>query len=396
MATQLGDFRFEGYSNAQLADQVNKLKAGLGAAAMQPTVDALHSIAQDLSNTNQILTTQLGKIGIDWHSAAGQGAQQQMTSTVTYTDGAQDNLSGAGGAMTTQTDSYSVAKGAPAPSTDTQKSFVDNAAGFFGYQTDHSKEVEQAQADRDQAIQQLNSYQSNSQDAIASTAPMSAPPNMNLTAQPVQGTSIGQVGYSGTVGGYAGPGGGGYAGGGYSQVGGPGGGGYAAPGSVPGGGAGGVPGPGGVSAVGPGMGRLPGAMPPAAAAAGGLLAEEVGLGAALAGGAGAVAAGARSGNPNTIVRGGGTNAAPGEKANTPSKASATAGAIDEEQAAQARAAERIAPGKPGASMMQPGAAGGRGKKEEDSEHDRKYTVEEDLFGEQRMVAPTVLGEDPDA
>jgi hypothetical protein len=143
------------------------------------------------------------------------------------------------------------------------------------------------------------------------------------------------------------------------------------------------------------MGRLPAAMPPAAAASG-LLAEEVGLGAALAGGAGAVAAGARSGNPNTMVRGGGTNAAPGEKANTPSKASATAGAIDEEQAAQARAAERIAPAKPGSSMMQPGAAGGRGKKEEDSEHDRKYTVEEDLFGEQRMVAPTVLGEDPDA
>jgi hypothetical protein len=155
-------------------------------------------------------------------------------------------------------------------------------------------------------------------------------------------------------------------------------------------------GPGGMTGVGPGAGRLPGAMPPAAAAAGGMLAEEVGLGAALAGGAGAVAAGARSGNPNTIVRGGGTSAAPGEKGNTPSRASATAGAIDEEQAAQARAAERIGPqARPGAAGM-PGAAGGRGKKEEDSEHDRKYMVEEDLFGDQQRVAPTVLGEDPDA
>ncbi|MFI9382994.1 hypothetical protein [Kutzneria sp. NPDC052558] len=396
MASKLGDIRFEGFSNAQLADQVNKLKEGQGAAALHPVIDALHSIAQDLDATNQILTTQLGKIGIDWQSVAGQGGHQVLTSTVNYGDQSQYHIDTANSGLTTQSDSYAVAKSAPAPSSDTNKTFVDNAAGFFGYQTDHAKDVEQAQADRDQAIQQLNGYQQNSADAIASTTPMSAPPTIGLTAQPVQGTSIGQVGYSGTAGGYAGPGGGGYGGGGYSQVGGPGGGGYAAPGAVPGGGAGGVPGPGGVSGVGPGMGRLPSAMPPAAAAASGLLAEEVGLGAALAGGAGAVAAGARSGNPSTIVRGGGTSGAPGEKANTPSKASATAGAIDEEQAAQARAAERIAPGKPGASMMQPGAAGGRGKKEEDSEHDRKYTVEEDLFGEQRMVAPTVLGEDPDA
>jgi hypothetical protein len=395
MADTLGNIRFEGMDNGALANQVNLVKSGPGAAALQPAIDALHKIAEDMSAANQALSTQLKNLGIDWHSQAGQGATDVMASTVNYGDDSQSNITGTNNALTTQGDSHSVAKGAPVPSTDTQKGFVDNAAGFFGYQTDHAKEVEQAQADRDQAIAQLNAYQTNSADAIASTTPMSAPPTIGLTAQPVQGTSIGQVGYSGVAGGYAGPGGGGYGGGGYSQVGGPGGG-YAAPGSIPGGGgAAGMPGPGGVSGVGPGMGRLPAAMPPVAAASG-LLAEEVGLGAALAGGAGAVAAGARSGNPNTMVRGGGTNAAPGEKANTPSKASATAGAIDEEQAAQARAAERIAPAKPGASMMQPGAAGGRGKKAEDSEHDRKYTVEEDLFGEQRMVAPTVLGEDPDA
>jgi hypothetical protein len=400
MASTLGDIRFDGFSNGDLADQVHKLKQGQGAAALQPVIDALHGIAQDLTNTNTLLSNQLKTLGIDWQSQAGQGATDTLTSTVNYGDDAQYNITGANSALTTQADSHSVATSAPAPSTDTDKSTWDNVTGFFGYQTDHSKEVEQAQADRQTAIQQLNDYQQNSQDAIASTTPMSAPPTIGLTAQPVQGTSINQVGGAGgTAGGYAGPGGaGGYPG--YSTVGGSGGGGgYAPPGSIPGGGGGGVPGgvgPGGTSGVGPGVGRLPGAMPPAAAASGGLLAEEVGLGAALAGGAGAVAAGARSGNPNTMIRGGGTNAAPGEKANTPSRASATAGAIDEEQAAQARAAERIAPGKPGASMMQPGAAGGRGKKEEDSEHDRKYTTEEDLFGDHRMVAPTVLGEDPDA
>src|SRR5882757_3599383 len=207
---QLGDIRFDGFSNGQLADQVNKLKQGQGAAALQPVIDMLHGVAQDLVATNDILHKELGKIGIDWQSQAGQGATDTMTSTVNYGDDSQYNITGTNSALTTQADSHSVAQSAPAPSTDTQKSFVDNAAGFFGYQTDHAKEVEQAQADRDQAIQQLNSYQTNSQDAIASTSPMSAPPTIGLTAQPVQGTSIGQVGYSGTVGGYAGPGGGGY------------------------------------------------------------------------------------------------------------------------------------------------------------------------------------------
>jgi hypothetical protein len=397
MAPKLGDIRFDGFSNAELADQVHKLNQGQGAAALQPVIDTLHDIANDLTNTNTLLSNQLKKLGIDWQSQAGQGASEQMTSTVNYGDDSQYNITGTNNALTTQADSHTVAKSAPAPSTDTQKSTWDNVTGFFGYQTDHAKQVEQAEADRQQAIQQLNAYQSNSQDALASTTPMSAPPNIGLTAQPVQGTSVNNVGYSGIPGGYGPPGGGGYTGGGYSSTGVPGGGGYA-PGSVPGGGVGtpGAVGPGGTTGVGPGMGRLPSGMPAAATAASGMLAEEVGLGAALAGGAGAVAAGARSGNPNTMVRGGGTNAAPAEKSNTPSRASATAGAIDEEQAARARAAERISPqGKPG-SMMQPGAAGGKGKKEEDSEHDRKYTVEEDLFGDHRLVAPTVLGEDPDA
>jgi hypothetical protein len=395
MADTLGDFRFDGYSNGDLADQVNKIKSGAGSKALQPAIDALHSVAQDLTATNQLLTTQLAKLGVDWQSAAGEGAKSVITFNTDYSDAAQYHIDGTNNGLTTQSDSHTVAQSAPAPSTDANKTTMDNVAGFFGYQTDHAKEVEQAQADRDQAIAQLNAYQSNSQDAIASTTPMSAPPTIGLTAQPVQGTDMSSMaGYGSTAGSYGGPGGsGGYPG--YSPVGGPGGSGFTPPGGVPGGG---VPGPGGMTGVGPGTGRLPGAMPPAAAAASGLLAEEVGLGAALAGGAGAVAAGARSGNPNAMVRGGGTSAQPGEKANTPSRASATAGAIDEEKAAQARAAERIAPGKAGAPGAggQPGAAGRGGKKEEDSEHDRKYTVEEDLFGDHRRVAPTVLGEDPDA
>ncbi|WP_232240981.1 hypothetical protein, partial [Kutzneria sp. 744] len=90
---------------------------------------------------------------------------------------------------------------------------------------------------------------------------------------------------------------------------------------------------------------------------------------------------------------------PGEKANTPSRASATAGAIDEEKkgAGQGGGADRS--GQGGADGCGRPAGGGGAQKTRRKRtacFKRKYTVEEDLFGDHRMVAPTVLGEDPQA
>jgi hypothetical protein len=74
-------------------------------------------------------------------------------------------------------------------------------------------------------------------------------------------------------------------------------------------------------------------------------------------------------------------------------AAALSGPPGEEAAA--RAAERVgAKSKPGASMMQPAAGTAQG--EEDDEHVRKYGIEsEDVFADDRMVIPSVLGEDDD-
>lgn len=51
-----------------------------------------------------------------------------------------------------------------------------------------------------------------------------------------------------------------------------------------------------------------------------------------------------------------------------------------------------APGAMGAAPM----GGGRGKNDEDSEHDRKYLVEpdpEETFGSEVLTAPQVIGDD---
>ncbi|AHI01939.1 hypothetical protein [Kutzneria albida] len=398
---KLGNYRFEGYSNYDLADQVDKLSKGSGSTVLHGVVDALKDIAKDLTNTNTVLRTELAKIGIDWQSVAGQGATEQLSSHAAYSDGAEYNITDSSGALITQSDSHAVAASAPKPSTDTQKSFVDKAAGVFGYETDHARQVEQAQHDRDEAIRQLNDYQANSKTALEGHQPLGQPPGIDLQAQAVQNTAgatslAGYVSGSGVA--YAGPGGGAGAPFAASGSAGPGAPGFAAPGGLPGGG--GVPGPMAPGAV-TGAGGLPGSlpttgMPAAASAAGSALAGEIGLGAAVAGGAGAVAAGANSGSPRGMVRGGSAGGGAGGERAGVSRANSGLGALNEEQAAQARAAERISPqAKQGSSMMQP--ATDKKKKEEDAEHVRKYGVEaDDLFGDQRMVAPPVLGEEPSA
>ncbi|MBV9846874.1 MAG: hypothetical protein JOZ47_17665 [Kutzneria sp.] len=384
----IGDYRFEGYTNEQLADQVSKLSQGTGATALHTVVDTLNDIAKDLTNTNTILRTELAKIGVDWQSVAGEDATDAMTSSATYTDGAEYHITDSSGALITQSDSQLVAAGAPRPSSDTQRTFADNAAGFFGHETDHARQVEKANEDRQKAIDQLNAYQSNSQNALNSCRPLPEPPGLSLQTQPA---STAVADYASGPGALAGSAGG---------AGGVGGATFATPGV-------GTPGPGYVPPAvgsGPPVAPLPpgaqislapgpgGGAPSAglAGAANGLLAEEIGLGAAVAGGAGAVAAGANSGGSTAVVRGGSA------ERGVPSRASSGLGAPDEERAAQARAAERISPqAKQGAPMMQPAAD--RKKKEDDAEHVRKYAIEaDDLFGDQRMVAPTVIGEDPSA
>jgi hypothetical protein len=74
------------------------------------------------------------------------------------------------------------------------------------------------------------------------------------------------------------------------------------------------------------------------------------------------------------------------------------GAAPEEDARAARNAERFGAktGRPGASIMQPAAAGRSAEDEEDKEHVRRYGVESsDVFDDDRVVAPESIGDDDD-
>ncbi len=73
-----------------------------------------------------------------------------------------------------------------------------------------------------------------------------------------------------------------------------------------------------------------------------------------------------------------------------------AGALAAEEAAARRAAQAAAGGRPGASAMGAPIGGGRGKDDEDREHERKVLIEadgEDVFGSDVLTAPQVIGDD---
>ena len=72
------------------------------------------------------------------------------------------------------------------------------------------------------------------------------------------------------------------------------------------------------------------------------------------------------------------------------------GALAAEEAAVRRGAQAAAGGRGGMGAMAAPIGAGRGKDEEDTEHERKVLIEadpEDTFGSEELTAPPVIGDD---
>ncbi len=397
----LSDLRFTGYTNSDLAAQVDGLRDGAGPETFYNAVGALVSLAEGLAETDKTLRAQLKEIGVSWQGEAAGGGTDATENASIYADEATSPVQDSAKSVDSQGATFSTTRNA-APDSGvlrgpTEESLGDKVAGLFGHTTDHAKDVRATNQARDQAVDGLNNYQSSSSAALRGSQALPVPPGMNLVAQPVE-QPIGTTHVQGfTPGGGLNP-----AGGGPVTGGGPGapvptgsGGGLPTSGGLPGAGnPGGLPG--NTTGVGPfgtsGSPTVPGAGPgglrtPLSPLAMGEAAAVMGAGGA--GGAGAAAQGERT------VRGGGTPGA----TRTPGKGGTPLGAAPEEEARAARSAERFGArtGRPGSSIMQPAAAGGRrGEGEEDEDHVRRYGIDSgDVFDDDRVVAPESIGDEPD-
>ncbi|MEU5696043.1 hypothetical protein [Actinosynnema sp. NPDC020468] len=428
---QISDHRFEGYDNHSLAGLVDQFKAGDAAQKFADASHALRELSASLAETDDVLRTELGKLGIEWQGAAGENAGKTINAQADYAGEADEAAKRNSQATAVQSASYSQSRnGLPEPAVlrgASETNLVDDVGGFFGYETDHAAEVKATQAAREQAIRGLDQYTEASRDALGQYQGIPQPPNFDVTTVSSATATVGSVqSPTGHVGGVpAGTSGVGSTPGGTAQL--PGGGSVQLPGKLPGGVPGPLPGqlpgqlpgtvpniPGGSTGQLPGLPGTVGALPTGPALAkvpGSNLGLGIGLGVAAGVGLGAAAATARGGR---VVRGGqaqgqGPHGAPGSgtpegkgaKASTPGTAltkGGAVGALEEERLAGrgAAAAAGTRSGKVGTgSMLQP-AAVAKGEDEEDGEHIRKYGVDsDDVFGDERMVVQSVIGDDPD-
>ena len=396
-------FRFEGYSNQQLSDLANKLNSGDGARAFGKASYALRTLAAELERTDEVLRKQLGNLGVDWQGMAGDQAKEGMNTTVAYNEQASQDGQQNSQATMSQSEANSRARnGMPDQGKlngPTSTDIIDDTAGFFGIETSNAKKVEQTNAARQQAIDNMNGYVSSSQAALDGFRAPGQPPNFEVTTASSASTPVAHVQQPsfGTPGVHGTPGTAGLPGSTPGLQGNP----VNPTPNLPGGTTGTLPGT-------PNPGQLP-VGPGLPGKAGSPLPVGLGIATAATAGLSAAAATAKGGKvvgggrgpsqaPKTPIAPGGPKGAPStigaEKAGA-TKGGAAGVAAEEHGPNRPAARGGAAGGKSGSGLMSPAAGAAKGEGEEDGEHVRKYGVDsDDVFGDERMVVQSVIGEDP--
>lgn len=421
---RIADFNFDGWSNGDLAQEVQKLGQGDLARKFASASEVLRELAGTLQDVDNEVRNQLKVLGIDWGGAAGELGQEKTKVSAEGLTDAGEATRGNSDAVARQSESTTTAHySSPPPQDlrgDTEQNWKDKLGSVVGIETDHAKEVEAANRARQQAIDSLSGYTNNSQNALDSFRTPNPPPDITVSSAAVAtpvGPQVGtpQVGAPGITGGP------GFTG----TPGSPG-----APGvplgptpGIPGSATGVIPGTGtpGPIAAGPGLpkpiiGPSIGLTAAAAAASGLAGATGAARGAQVVGGGRGpsqapktpIAPAGPKGAPSTIgggKAGSGGPGAPGGGAGAGGTGAAGKGAIapgtaagvgpDANRPGASAAGKGGVGGKGSGSLMSPAASAAKGEGEEDGEHVRKYGVDSDeMFGDDRMVVQSVIGEDP--
>ncbi|MFE2754246.1 PPE domain-containing protein, partial [Actinosynnema sp. NPDC059335] len=195
------DFRFTGYDNAQLAALVQRFQSGDAAQKFSDASHALRELSASLVEVDETLRTELKKLGIDWQGAAGEQANKKTTVMADYASEADEAARRNSQATAVQGANHSQTRNSmPDPQQlrgATETNFVDDVGGFFGYETDHAKEVKATQAAREQTIRGLDQYTEASRDALNQYQGITRPPQFEVTTASSVSTPIAAVGQPG-------------------------------------------------------------------------------------------------------------------------------------------------------------------------------------------------------
>ncbi|WP_243792783.1 PPE domain-containing protein [Saccharopolyspora gloriosae] len=399
------NLRFQGFDIPELLSWIGKIKDGRGTESMDQAATALQQCAQIVTDLDDTLRVELGKLQIEWTGNAGAIAQEATAKQSAVMQQSQDPLATSATSVEAQGRGFESAKNTLPNRNEMHNSesenFLEKGAGVFGYTSDYDEEAKKIDGRKQVAQQALGSYRDTTVTQAESFQPM---PEMQPAAVTAQAAAPSGGAGSG-IGTFASPdGGGGSAGvGGADNA-------IGAISGRSGGRTGGRTGGGGDAPIGGGRSgnkdeheRATGGDPDTnphddpkqgGMGLGGIL--GIGAGGAAVAGLGAVAAskmlGGKAGTPEGSVRGGSAGADKGKAGSLRGGSSGVGGGPGDTTAGRTASGSATSKPAPG-SAMGPAATRGQGGSGEDAEHENKYYEEETPFDDNRLVAPPVFGAD---
>lgn len=163
LADRIRDHRFDGYTDNMLADEIDRFRSGEGTSGIADAVDALKAVATALTETDDTLRTELGKLGVEWHSEAGARAGSAVESHATFSEEAAERVNDSAERMFAQGEAFSRTLHA-LPDSQTLRegsggyTTLDSMISLLGFETDNVVKVALAREAREQATQALNEY----------------------------------------------------------------------------------------------------------------------------------------------------------------------------------------------------------------------------------------------
>jgi hypothetical protein len=179
--SQIRDLRFDGFSDTELADQIDFLHSGAGSDGVYRAVTALKKISQALSATDDALRQGLTKLNIHWHGKAGSEAVQVLTEKAGFAQEAQSKIDVASAALFSQGEAFNRIRNFLTP----QDAEVlrkgadgytvgDSLVSLFNLSTDHAQEVNDAKEKHATVVQSFTEYASASANGVSSAPGLSA------------------------------------------------------------------------------------------------------------------------------------------------------------------------------------------------------------------------------
>ncbi|MFF5985614.1 PPE domain-containing protein [Prauserella flavalba] len=188
LVKKIGDHRFDGYTDNMLADEIDRFRSGPGISGISDAVEALKAVGEALAETDQTLRTELGKLGVEWQSAAATQAGAAVARNADFSAQAGDRVNHSAKQIFAQGEAFNRTLH-KLPDSETLRQaggygLFDSIGSLLGFETDNARKVAQAREARQQALEALNAYAKDSGEYLSYTPSLDSPQAVHADTGP--------------------------------------------------------------------------------------------------------------------------------------------------------------------------------------------------------------------